>query len=85
MDTPGDSQHEATPVCTRIRTNEHVARAATWEIVDHDGCLGHGALQALAPGDAAPRCPVCGVDVVWQLTHLAPSVAADHRGVGRLP
>jgi hypothetical protein len=85
MDTPGSAQHEPVPVGTRIDTGTRAPRAGTWEIVDHDGCPGNGTLQELAARALAPRCPTCQSDVTWQLSHLAPSVAADHRNVGRLP
>ncbi len=70
---------------TRVTTGHEVPGAGTWEVMDHDGCPGDGALRALAAHTPAPGCPVCGAAVPWQLSHLAPSVAADHRGVGRLP
>jgi hypothetical protein len=85
MDTPGEAQHEPVPVGTRIRTGDQLPRAGTWEVVDHADCPGHGTLREFAPGAVAPRCPVCDADVAWQLSHLAPAVAADHRNVGRLP
>lgn len=83
----GTAEHEPVLVGTRRRTGEDVPRAGTWEIVDHDDCPGdgHGTLQALAPSAPAPTCPACDREVAWQLTHLAPTVAADHRGAGRLP
>jgi hypothetical protein len=85
MDSPGEAQHAPVPVGTRIATGERSPRAGTWEIVEHDGCPGDGTLQELAPRVVAPRCRTCQAEVTWQLTHLAPSVAADHRDVGRLP
>jgi hypothetical protein len=72
-------------VGTRVRSGDTIPGAGTWEIVDHDGCGGHGRLRAMTGGAPVPRCPVCGASVEWQLSHLAPTVAADHRGVGRLP
>ena len=85
MDTPGEAQHEPVPVGTRIDTGDRVPRAGTWEIVDHADCPGNGTLREFAPRALAPRCRVCQADVTWQLSHLAPAVAADHRNVGRLP
>jgi hypothetical protein len=85
MDTPGEAQHEPVPVGTRIDSGTQAPRAGAWEIVDHADCPGDGTLQAFAPRAAAPRCPACQAEVTWQLSHLAPSVAADHRDVGRLP
>jgi hypothetical protein len=85
MDTPGEAQHPLVPVGTRIATGEPTPRAGAWEIVGHPECPGDGTLQELAPQALAPRCPTCRAEVSWQLTHLAPSVAADHRDVGRLP
>jgi hypothetical protein len=49
------------------------------------GCAGNGRLKALTPGGTAPLCEICGDRVTWQLAHLAPSVAADHYGMGHLP
>jgi hypothetical protein len=71
----------------RVPTGEPLPRPGTWEVVDHD-CprgTGNGALAGLAPPDTAPPCPACDQAVTWQLTHLAPTVAADHRGGGPLP
>jgi hypothetical protein len=85
MDNPGEAEHQLVSVGTRIATGTHVPRAGTWEIVDHGECPGHGILREFAPGAVAPRCPTCRAEVTWQLSHLAPSVAADHRDVGRLP
>jgi hypothetical protein len=85
MDTPGEAQHEPVPVGTRIPTGDRVPRAGTWEVVDHADCPSNGTLRELAPRTAAPRCPACQAEITWQLSHLAPSVAADHRDVGRLP
>jgi hypothetical protein len=85
MDTPGEAQHAPVPVGTHIGTGELSPRAGTWEIVEHPDCEGDGSLRGLAPRENAPRCPACRAEVTWQLTHLAPSVAADHRDVGRLP
>jgi hypothetical protein len=70
---------------TRVETGETVPGIGTWEVVDHDGCPGDGALRELGRGDEAPPCPVCATPITWQLSHLATSVAADHRGVGHLP
>lgn len=77
--------HRIPWVGTRVASRGQVPGAGTWEVIDHEGCEGDGALRALGAGTTAPPCPVCGRDVRWQLSHLAPSVAADHRGVGRLP
>lgn len=77
--------HHIAWVGTRVTSRERIPGAGTWEVVDHEGCDGHGALRALAAGTTAPPCPVCGRDVRWQLSHLAPTVAADHRGTIRLP
>lgn len=81
----GTAQHDPVLPGTRRRTGEALPRAGTWEVVDHGGCPGEGELHALGPEAGAPPCPVCDAPVTWQLTHLAPSVAADHQGVGRLP
>jgi hypothetical protein len=70
---------------TRVRTGETIPGPGTWEIIEHPGCSGDGTLRALSKSRRAPRCGDCGQDVVWQLTHLAASVAADHQGVGPLP
>jgi hypothetical protein len=70
---------------TRIESREPTPGAGTWEIVDHAGCEGNGLLRALSKRTPAPLCPTCGAVVTWQLSHLSLSVAADHRGVGRLP
>jgi hypothetical protein len=85
MNNPGEAEHEPVSVGTRIATGAHVPRAGTWEIIDHGACPGDGTLRAFAPNAVAPRCPTCRAEVTWQLSHLAPSVAADHRDVGRLP
>jgi hypothetical protein len=77
--------HRIAWVGARVTSRERVPGAGTWEVVDHEGCVGHGALRALAGGSEAPACPSCGRDVRWHLSHMAPSVAADHRGAGRLP
>ena len=71
-------------VGTRLRTGEPLTRSGSWEVVDHD-CPAAGTLVALGPPDAAPPCPGCGGEATWQLTHLASSVAADHRDAGPLP
>jgi hypothetical protein len=81
----GVAQHDPVLPGERRQSGETVPRAGTWEIVDHDGCAGNGTLQALAADATAPRCPVCDRPVTWQLTHLAPSAAADHKGVTPLP
>jgi hypothetical protein len=77
--------HQIAWVGTRVSSNDTSPGAGTWELVDHDGCEGYGMLRALTRGDIAPLCPVCAAEVRWQLTHLAPNVAADHHDVGRLP
>ncbi|HEX6423645.1 MAG TPA: hypothetical protein VFZ79_09210 [Acidimicrobiales bacterium] len=77
--------HRIAWVGAQVTSRERVPGAGTWEVVDHGGCDGLGALRALAGGSEAPPCPSCGRHVRWQLSHLAPSVAADHRGAGRLP
>lgn len=77
--------HEIAWPGTQVLSGGSIAGAGTWEIIDHAGCDAEGTLQAFARGDTAPRCPRCGRPVTWHLTHLAPSVAADHRDVGRLP
>jgi hypothetical protein len=71
----------------RVRTGEPLPRAGSWEVVDHDcpEAVGTGQLAALGPPDVAPPCLGCDNPVTWQLTHLATSVAADHRGAGPLP
>lgn len=81
----GTAQHDPILAGTRRATGETLPRAGAWEIVDHAGCPGHGRLHAFGARDVAPRCPECDADVTWQLTHLAPSAAADHQNVGRLP
>lgn len=81
-------EHDAYQIAwpgTRVLSGGTLAGAGTWEIIDHSGCDGDGLLRAYGRGDTAPRCPGCGQPVCWQLTHLAPSVAADHRDVGPLP
>ena len=70
---------------TRVRTGEMITGPGTWEVIEHAACGGDGELRPLSKGQRAPRCGTCGKDVTWQLTHLASSVAADHRGVGPLP
>lgn len=77
--------HQIAWVGTTVSSGQRIPGAGSWEVVDHDGCPGHGALEALGGGDTVPPCPSCGREVRWQLTHLSPSVAADHKGVGRLP
>jgi hypothetical protein len=74
-------------VGTRVRTGEPLPRPGSWEVVDHDcpQATGTGQLAALGPPDMAPSCFGCGEPVTWQLTHLASSVAADHRRAGPLP
>jgi hypothetical protein len=85
MDSPGEAEHEPAPVGTRIAAGAQVPRAGTWEIVGHGDCPADGTLREFAADAVAFRCPTCQADVTWQLSHLAPSVAADHRDVGRLP
>jgi hypothetical protein len=77
--------HQIAWTGTRARTGDPAPGFGTWEVVEHEDCPGHGALKEVGRGDPLPGCPVCGADVGWQLTHLAPNVAADHRGVGHLP
>ena len=77
--------HDLAWTGTRAGTGDTAPGFGTWEVQDHEGCAGNGMLQALARGDELPPCPVCGAPVTWQLSHLAASVAADHRGVGHLP
>ena len=72
-------------VGTRVMSLQPAPAVGTWEVVDHQRCAGHGRLKALTRGETAPLCDICGDRVPWQLSHLAPSVAADHYGVGRLP
>jgi hypothetical protein len=72
-------------VGTTVRSLEPVPRVGTWEILDHGRCAGNGRLKALTRDEAAPLCPACSAEVRWQLTHIAPTVASDHRGSGRLP
>jgi hypothetical protein len=81
--TPG--VHEIAWVGTTVRSLAPVPGVGTWELVDHASCPGNGRLMALTPGEPAPLCPVCDREVSWQLSHLAPSVAADHRNAGKLP
>jgi hypothetical protein len=81
----GVAQHDPVLPGERRRSGEAFPRAGTWEILDHAGCAGDGKLRAFGADAAAPRCPVCDGPVTWQLTHLAPSVSADHQNVGRLP
>ncbi|HLM65648.1 MAG TPA: hypothetical protein VK306_15230 [Acidimicrobiales bacterium] len=85
--SPGQHDLGRSPldVGTRRRTGEPLPRAGTWEVVDHDGCAGAGTLRAMTAGDEAPRCPSGDHEVTWQLTHLAPSAAAEHRGATPLP
>ncbi len=77
--------HQIAWVGTEVSSHDTAPGAGTWELVDHEDCEGDGMLRALTRGDVAPLCPVCSAEVRWRLTHLAPNVAADHRGVGRLP
>lgn len=69
----------------RVDSGERILGPGTWEIVDHVDCDGEGCLKAFSRGETAPVCPRCGRAVVWQLSHLAASVAADHRDSGALP
>lgn len=77
--------HEIPWVGTVVRSLQPVPGVGTWEVVDHAGCPGEGRLAALTPGEPAPLCVSCNGEVRWQLTHLAPSVAADHVRAGPLP
>ena len=70
---------------TRVMSLQQAPAVGTWEVVDHASCAGNGRLKALTRGETAPLCEICGDRVPWQLSHLAPSVAADHFGAGRLP
>ena len=70
---------------TKVMAGDAIPGAGSWEIVEHGGCDGNGTLRALGRGTRVPLCPRCGSAVQWQLTHLAPSVAADHRDIGHLP
>jgi hypothetical protein len=70
---------------TKVMAGDAIPGAGSWEIVEHAGCDGNGTLCALARGARTPLCPRCGAAVQWQLTHLAPTVAADHKGIGHLP
>ena len=81
----GVAQHEPVLPGEQRRSGESLPRAGTWEIVDHSGCAGDGQLRAFGAEATAPLCPVCDGPVTWQLTHLAPSAAADHKDVGPLP
>jgi hypothetical protein len=63
---------------TTVRSLEPVPRVGTWEIVDHGTCAGNARRRALTPRETAPLCPACDAEVRWQLTHVAPTVAADH-------
>jgi hypothetical protein len=85
---PALPSHDVGPspldIGTRRRTGEPVPRPGSWEVVDHD-CPAAGTLSAFGPPDTAPPCPGCGAPTTWQLTHLATSVAAEHRGMGHLP
>lgn len=77
--------HQMPDTGTQVTSGAPAPGFGTWEIVDHDGCDGNGLLQSAGRGDRLPPCPACDATVVWQLTHRAPSVAGDHKGVGRLP
>lgn len=70
---------------TQVSSRSPMPGAGAWEIVDHAGCDADGMLRAFARATPAPPCPRCGTDIRWQLTHLAPNVAADHKGAGQLP
>ena len=72
-------------VGTRVMSLQQAPAVGTWEVVDHERCAGNGRLKALTRGETAPLCEICGDKVAWQLSHLAPSVAADHIGAGQLP
>jgi hypothetical protein len=77
--------HQISWVGQRTSSGDPVPGAGTWEVVDHRDCAGRGVLRNLVPGDLAPPCELCAQPVTWQLSHLASSVAADHKGVGHLP
>lgn len=77
--------HQIAWVGSTAVSRERIPGAGTWEIVDHGTCAGQGTLRALSGSDQAPPCPQCGAKVTWQLTHLSPTVAADHRGAEPLP
>jgi len=83
---PADHGMGASPldVGTRVRTGEPLPHPGSWEVVDHD-CPAAGTLVGLGPPDPAPACPGCDGEVTWQLTHLSPTVAGDHRAAGPLP
>jgi hypothetical protein len=72
-------------VGTTIRSLERVPRVGTWEIVDHGTCAGNARRRALTRADTAPLCPMCDAEVRWQLTQVAPTVAADDPGVDPRP
>ena len=81
-------EHEAHQIAwpgAQAITGGSFAGAGTWEIIEHTGCDGEGLLRAFGRNETVPACPECGQPVTWQLSHLAPSVAADHRDVGQLP
>ena len=77
--------HEITWVGAVVHSLDPVPGVGTWEVVDHDGCPGHGRLAALTPGEPAPLCVACNGEVRWRLTDVAPAVAAGHPGAGQLP
>ena len=88
VDVTDRIDHTATPmpaVGTRVMSLQPAPALGTWEMVDHQRCSGNGRLKALTRGETAPLCDICGDRVPWQLSHLAPSVASDHDGVGQLP
>lgn len=74
--------HEIALVGTTTRSLRPVPRMGTWEIVGHAPCTGDGHRKALTPGEPAPLCPACAIEVTWQLTHLAPTAAGDLQGDG---
>ena len=77
--------NEIASVGTTIPSLEPAPSGGTWEITAHPACSGDGQLRALTPGEPAPLCRVCGCEVDWRLTDLAPAPASDPRGGRTLP
>jgi cytochrome c oxidase subunit 2 len=65
-------------VGARVSSGQPIPVAGTWEVVDHLGCHTSGELHAFGKGEITPDCPSCDQTTIWQLTHLAVTVAADH-------